>query len=319
MSLTSKSTAYKPFHYPWAYEAMLKQQKIHWLAEEVPMNDDVKDYRSGLTEAERGLLDNILSFFTQADVDVASAYHELYIPHFENTEVRMMLSTFAAQEAIHIDAYARLIDTLGMGDKTFSVFMEYKEMKDKHEYFDRFNVDKPWEVAKSIAAFSAFGEGLQLFASFAMLMNFPRHNKMKNMGQIVTWSIRDESLHVESMIRLFHVYKSQFKGVINETLLEKDIRAICADMIAHEDKFIELAFSFGEIKGLTREDMMCYIRYIAGVRLNQLGYTHDLPVMNPLPWMNEVLSLTEHSNFFENTPTEYSKASSQGTWEDVFG
>ena len=62
-----------------------------------------------------------------------------------------------------------------------------------------FNVNSKEDIAKTVAVFSAF-EGLQLFASFAILLNFPRHNKLKGMGQIVTWSVRDETLHCNSMI-----------------------------------------------------------------------------------------------------------------------
>ena len=318
MSLTIKQNSYRPISYQFALDACVLQNKIHWLPEEVPMADDVKDYKTKLTDSEKSLLDNILCFFTQADIDIAGGYNDLFIPHFQNNEVRMMLNSFAAMEGVHIMAYATLVDTLGMGDKTFSAFMEYKEMKDKHDYFDKFRVDKPWYVAQALAAFSAFGEGLQLFASFAMLMNFQRHNKMKGLGQIVTWSIRDESLHVESMIKLFKTYVSENSRLIDLTLLEKDVRLICSEVIDHEDKFIDLAFNLGDIKGLTKEDMKQYIRFIAGRRMNQLGYEHSLPNKNPLEWMDELLSLPEHANFFETRATEYSKAATKGDWNDVF-
>lgn len=318
MTLTNQQTSFKPFKYPWCFEAYQLQQKIHWLPEEIPFADDVKDYKNHLTPEERSLLDNILCFFTQADIDIAGAYYDLFIPHFKATEVRMMLGSFANMESIHIEAYSTLVDTLGMGDKTFSAFMEYKEMKDKHDYLQHFRVDKPWYVAQSLAAFSAFGEGLQLFASFAMLMNFQRHNKMKGMGQIVTWSIRDESLHVESMIKLFKTYLQEHERQIDLTLLEQDVRRICSEIIEHEDKFIDLAFTLGDIKGLTKEETKQYIRYIAGVRLNQLGYTHNMPTKNPLSWMDELLALPEHANFFEARATEYSKSATTGSWEDVF-
>lgn len=318
MSLTLKQNSYKPHYYPWALEAFNIQNKIHWLPEEVPLAGDVQDYKNKLTLSERSLLDNILCFFTQADIDIAGGYNDLFIPHFQNNEIRMMLNSFAAMEGVHIAAYSTLVDTLGMGDKTFSAFAEYKEMKDKHDYFNKFRVDKPWYVAQSLAAFSAFGEGLQLFASFAMLMNFQRFNKMKGLGQIVTWSIRDESLHVESMIKLFKTYVSENNKIINLTLLEKDVRLICEEVISHEDKFIDLAFTLGDIKGLSSADMKQYIRFIAGRRMNQLGYTHDLPTANPLGWMDELLALPEHANFFETRSTEYSKAATKGDWKDVF-
>lgn len=219
---------------------------------------------------------------------------------------------------VHIDSYSKLIDTLGMGDKTFSAFVEYKEMKDKHDYFDKFSMNKPHKVAQALAAFSAFGEGLQLFASFAMLLNFQRFNKMKGMGQIVTWSIRDETLHVESMIKLFKEYIEEYSHFIDLKLLEKDIRIICDEVISHEDKFIDLSFEMGDIEGLTSGEMKQYIRYIAGRRLEQLGYTHDFPTKNPLSWIEEILGLNEHANFFETRSTEYTKASTQGSWEDAY-
>lgn len=318
MSLTIQQNSFKPFQFPWAYEAYLKQQQMHWLPEEVPLAEDVKDYRGKLTEAEKKLVDNILCFFTQADIDIASAYYDLFIPHFRSNEIRMMLGSFANMESIHIDAYSKLVDTLGMGDKTFSAFMEYKEMKDKHDYLKQFRTDKPWYVAQSLAAFSAFGEGLQLFASFAMLMNFQRFNKMKGMGQIVTWSIRDESLHVESMIKLFKQYVREHDNLINMALLEEDIKRICFEMISHEDKFIDLSFELGDIQGLSKTQMKEYIRYIAGRRLSQLGFTSNLPKVNPLPWMEELLALPEHANFFEARATEYSKGATQGDWSSVW-
>lgn len=319
MSVTVQQNSYKPHHYPWAYEAWNQQQSIHWMPEEVAFADDVKDYKINLTPEEKGLVDNILCFFTQADIDIAGAYKEHFMPHFKNHEVSMMLASFANMETIHIDAYSKLIDTLGMGDKTFSAFMEYKEMKDKHDYFAKFRMDKPWYVAQALAAFSAFGEGLQLFASFAMLLNFQRHNKMKGMGQIVTWSVRDETLHVESMIKLFKTYVSENERLIDPVLLEKDIRIICDEVIQHEDKFIDLSFELGDIKGLTSTDMKLYIRYIAGRRLSQLGYEHNLPTRNPLDWMDAVLGLPEHANFFETRATEYSKSATKGDWDEVFG
>jgi ribonucleoside-diphosphate reductase beta chain len=79
-------------------------------------------------------------------------------------------------------------------------------MKDKHDYLQQFGVDTDEDIARTLAMFGGFTEGLQLFASFAMLMNFPRFNKMKGMGQIVSWSVRDESLHCEGIIKLFHAF-----------------------------------------------------------------------------------------------------------------
>jgi len=70
--LLTENPVYKPFRYPWAYEAWLTQQRVHWLPEEVPLADDVKDWHRNLTDGERNLLTQIFRFFTQADVEVTS-------------------------------------------------------------------------------------------------------------------------------------------------------------------------------------------------------------------------------------------------------
>ena len=210
MTLLDAQPAYKPFRYPWAYEAWLTQQRIHWLPEEVPLSDDVKDWQHKLTDAERNLLTQIFRFFTQADVEVNNCYMRHYARVFQPTEVQMMLAAFSNMETIHIAAYSHLLDTIGMPESEYVAFLRYKAMRDKHDYLRAASVESPADIARTMAIFGAFTEGLQLFASFAILLNFPRFNKMKGMGQIVSWSVRDETLHTNSIVRLFRTFMSEF-------------------------------------------------------------------------------------------------------------
>lgn len=219
---------------------------------------------------------------------------------------------------VHIAAYSHLLDTVGMPESEYSAFMQYKEMKDKYDYMQTFSVSSKHEIAKTMAGFGAFTEGLQLFASFAILLNFPRFGKMKGMGQIITWSVRDETLHCLSIIRLFHTFIDENPEIWTEQL-RSEITEICRTIVNHEDAFIDLAFEQGPIEGLTPEEVKAYIRYIADRRLVQL----NLPPIydfekNPLPWLDEMLNAIEHANFFENRATEYSRAATKGSWEDAF-
>lgn len=317
-NLLTPNPVYKPFHYPWAYEAWHKQQQVHWLPEEVPLADDVKDWRQKLTPSERNLLTQIFRFFTQADVEVNNCYMKHYSRVFQPTEVKMMLSAFSNMETIHIAAYAHLLDTIGMPEVEYSAFLRYKEMKDKYDYMQSFNVDNPIEIARTLAVFGAFTEGLQLFASFAMLMNFPRFNKLKGMGQIVTWSVRDETLHTHSIIRLFRTFIDENRFIWTDNF-QRELYLACDTIVDHEDAFIDLAFELGVIEGLTADDVKAYIRYIADRRLTQLGLQPIYRVAkNPLPWMDEMLNGVEHANFFEARATEYSRAATKGTWEEAF-
>src|SRR6185312_12041808 len=221
-------------------------------------------------------------------------------------------------ETVHIAAYSHLLDTIGMPELEYQAFLGYQEMKNKYDYMQSFSVDSKFEIAKTLAAFGAFTEGLQLFASFAILLNFPRFGKMKGMGQIITWSVRDESLHCQSVIRLFRTFVQENQEVWTEDL-RREIYLTWATIVAHEEAFIDLAFAQGSVQGLTAREVKTYIRYIADRRLVQLGLNPLFHVeKNPLPWLDEMLNAVEHTNFFENRATEYSKASTTGTWEEAF-
>ena len=316
-TLLDSPPIYKPFKYPWAFDAWKAQQQAHWLPDEVPLGDDCRDWKT-LPESERNLLTQIFRFFTQQDVEVQDCYMTKYASVFKPTEIKMMLTAFANMETIHIAAYSHLLDTIGMPEVEYSAFLRYKEMKDKHDYLQSFNVDSTYELAKTLAVFGAFTEGVQLFASFAILMNFQRFGKMKGMGQIVTWSARDESLHTANIIKLFHTLCSEYPHEIPSTLSD-DLYKIAQKMVEHEDNFIDLAFELGPLQDLTADQVKRYVRFMADRRLMQLSLAPVFGVMtNPLPWMDEALNGVEFTNFFENRPTEYTKASTSGSWEDAF-
>jgi ribonucleoside-diphosphate reductase beta chain len=330
IGLLTTSGTYNVDRYPWAYEYWKRQQQVHWMGEEVPLGEDVKDWASDrVGDNERNLLTQIFRFFTQSDVEVSDNYMKRYLPIFQPLEVQMMLAAFTNMETVHIDAYALLLKTLGMPQVEFEAFRDYAAMRDKADYMHTFGVKTVADVSRTLAMFGAFTEGMALFASFAMLLNFPRYNKMKGMGQIVTWSVRDESLHCDAMIQLFHAWNAE-TGALSQSVKD-DILDVAKTMVGLEERFVELAFELGEVQGMKAEDIKAYVRYIADWRLTQLklpvlfghfrqtdaGYDQIKP--HPLPWLIEILNGVEHANFFEQRATEYSKASSQGAWEGEGG
>ena len=320
-NLTDTRNCFKPFNYPWAYEAWLIHEQAHWLFSEVPMAEDVKDWKKKLTAEEKQFLTNIFRFFTQGDIDVAGGYVKNYLPYFPQPEVRMMLMGFAAREALHIAAYSHLIETLGMPESTYNEFLEYQEMRDKHDYVTELSSKNGTleSTATHIAVFSAFTEGMQLFSSFIMLLNFPRHGLMKGMGQIVTWSIVDETMHAENMIKLFKTFIKENNEIWNDDLKSK-IYTIAEKMVELEDKFIDLSFANSHMRELEAADVKQYIRYIADRRLISLGLKGIFKVKkNPLPWVEEMINAPVHGNFFENRVTDYAKGALKGNWSDVWG
>jgi ribonucleoside-diphosphate reductase beta chain len=240
------------------------------------------------------------------------------MPIFKKPEARMMMSSFANMESIHQDAYSLLLDTVGMPEIEYKAFSEYEEMADKHDYVGAFKPLKSDKrtIAKTLAVYSAFTEGLQLFSSFAILLNFPRFGKMKGMGQIVTYSIRDESMHVEAMTKLFREFIQENIEIWTDDF-KAELYQICREMVELEDKFLDLVFEMGDLPGLTKKDMYAYNRYIADRRLLQLGLkTNYDQKENPLTWIDEVMGV-EHQNFFEGRATTYMKAGLRGSQNNI--
>ena len=317
MSLLATRDYYKPFDYPWMFDYYSQQNQMHWFPEDVPLHNDVKDWQS-LDDNERNLLTQIFRLFTQSDVDVSSGYVDRYMRIFKKPEARMMMGAFNNMESIHQHAYSLLLDTVGMPEIEYKAFAEYEAMADKHEYIDNVKVTKgdKRSIAKALAVYSGFTEGLQLFSSFIVLLNFPRFGKMKGMGQIITYSIRDESLHVEAMTKLFREFIKENIEIWTDDF-KKEIYQACRDMVELEDRFLDLVFEMGDIEGLTKEEVLQYIRYIADRRLLQLGLKPNYGVKdNPLLWLDEVLGV-EHQNFFEGRATAYMKAGLRGDVDKV--
>ena len=317
--LTVASETYKPFYFSWAVDLTVRHEKAHWIEDEIDLGEDVSDWKTNkVTPIEKDYITNILRLFTQSDVAVGQNYYDQFIPKFKNNEIRNMLGSFANREGVHQRAYALLNDTLGLPDSEYHAFLEYKEMTDKIEFMQKADITTQRGLALALAK-SVFNEGVALFASFVMLLNFQRVGKMKGMGKVVEWSIRDESMHVEGNSRLFKAFVAEHPKLVDNEF-KKEIYGMAKNVVKLEDKFIQLAYAMGEIQGLTMEEVKTYIRYITDRRLLQLGLKTNFKVKNnPLPWLEWILNGADHTNFFENRVTEYEVAGLTGSWDSAYG
>jgi glutaredoxin 3 len=315
--LTSFSKAFKPFQYPWAMQISEEHEKIHWGTWEAKLQDDVNQWKGqGLTDQERDFITQILRIFTQSDVAVGGNYCDVFIKEFKNNEIRNMLLSFANREGTHQRAYALLNDTLGLAEKEYSAFLKFDEMREKIEFMTEApeGLGKATHLAFELAR-SVCNEGMSLFSAFVMLLNFQRFGKMKGMCEIVEWSIRDESTHVEGMTKLFQEYCKEHPRVVTDKL-KSYIYTNYEKAVELEDALVDLVFQGVELQGLTSQEVKTYVRYLADRRLLQLGLK---PVFgqknNPLKWLDWVVSGDSFKNFFEGVVSDYSNNGLSGEWD----
>jgi ribonucleotide reductase beta subunit family protein with ferritin-like domain/glutaredoxin len=319
VTMVTPSESYKPFRYPWAVELTKRHEQAHWIEDEIDLSDDVSDWKSDkLKPHEKDFITQVLRLFTQSDVAVGQNYYEFFIPKLKNNEIRNMLGSFASREGIHQRAYALLNDTLGLPESEFQSFLEYKAMSNKVDFM-RDNDNSNYSNLAMAIAKSVMSEGISLFASFVMLLNFQRFGKMKGMCKVVEWSVRDETMHVEGMTQLFRKFCEEHPRVVTDEF-KLGIYDMLRKVVGLEDKFIDLAYdNHDEMYELAKGDVKKYIRHIADRRLLQLGLKPNYKVKdNPLPWLDWVLNAPDHTNFFENRVTEYEVGSLKGSWGDVY-
>ena len=316
--LTIESKTYKPFLYPWAMEYAESHEKIHWGSWEAKLQDDLNQWNSGeITDSEKQHITNILRIFTQSDVAVGGNYCEIFIPAFKNNEIRNMLLSFANREGTHQRSYALLNDTLGIPEKEYSVFLQYKEMADKIDFMlqpQKAMKKKDQHLAFELAR-SVCNEGMSLFSAFVMLLNYQRFGKMKGMCEIVEWSIRDETMHVEAMTKLFHTYLEENPILVTDNL-KSYIYSNFTQAVLLEESLIDFIYQDNKIDTLKSEDVKTYIKYLADRRLLQLGLK---PIFNqktnPLSWLDWIVSGDSFKNFFEGTVTDYNASGMIGDFD----
>lgn len=314
---------YKPFQFQKCYDGFVASEAMHWKASEVKMEEDQKDWAVHLNDDEKNFLTQIFRFFVQADTEVCGYYNQLSMV-LQVPEIAMMTGSFQNREAVHMEAYSLLINSLNLPESEFKAFLEYKAICDKFDTMHNFTLIRdtitPYDLLLSIAVFSAFVEGVQLFAAFAMLLNFQRHNKMKGMCQIVAWSVVDEAYHSKSMINLYHDLLNIYSKEVSIKDLHQEIFSIATKMLSQEDIFIDSCFQNFIFADLEASDIKMYVRYMFQQKLTELGIVNpsyqiiNAPTNNPLPWFDTIVYAPSHSNFFEIRPIEYALSSMQGDW-----
>lgn len=318
MGLLEGRLTYKPFDYEKAHEFWTLQQNVHWMHSEIPMSSDIQDWKMLLTEAEKSVVGGILKGFIQAEIVVNDYWTKVVGKLFPHPEIVMMASAFGNMESVHAVSYAYLNDSLGLSD--YDAFLaeptakakidRILEIKNATSYSTELEYKK--DIAKALAIFSAFTEGVSLYSSFAVLMSFSRFNKLKGVGQIISYSNRDEAMHAQAGCWLFREFIKENSEIWTDEL-KKEIYEAARVTVSLEDDFIDKVFENGTIEGIEPRDLKVFIRNRANTQLGQLGLKQnwknlDKEALKRMEWFDYLTAGVEHQDFFAQRSTSYSKA-----------
>ena len=322
MGLFDERIAYKPFEYPEYYnEGWLKQAQAFWLHTEISMQSDIKDWNERLTEKEKNLVGNILLGFAQTECAVSDYWTQKVVSWFPKHEIQQMAMMFGSQETVHAVAYSYLNETLKLED--YEAFLHEPATSARFDNLVAYDGNDPVGIAKSLAVFSAFAEGVSLYSAFAVLYSFQLRNLLKGIGQQMKWSVRDESLHSKMGCKLFRDMCSENGQLLN--LCREDIIKSAETMVKLESAYIDKMFEMGDIDGIAAIDLKHFIKKRSNEKLVELGYidlgsyfAYDKKAAGNLDWFYHLTGGVTHTDFFAIRPTDYSKAGENEDFEDVW-
>ena len=331
MGLFDNRIPFKPFEYPEYYtEGWLKQAQAFWLHTEIPMQSDIKDWNENLSVSEKNLVGNILLGFAQTECAVSDYWTTMVTEWFPIHLIKQMALMFGSQETIHATAYSYLNESLGLEDfeaflhepATAERFENLAGVSNKYTYEDlKSNPEARKEVARSLAIFSAFAEGVALYSSFAVLYSFQMRNMLKGIGQQMKWSVRDESLHSKMGCQLFRHMCDEYPEL--KVDVKEAVEAAAETMLELELNYIDKMFEMGDLENLKKNDLKNFIQRRVNEKYNELGYEGKLfdyneKSANELEWFYHLTGGTTHTDFFAVRPTDYSKANEGEDWNDLW-
>jgi len=308
-----------PFKYRWAWQKYLDACANHWMPQEINMSADIALWKSrdGLTEDERLIVNRNLGFFSTADSLVANNLVLAVYRHITNPECRQYLLRQAFEEALHTHAYQYVVESLGLDEaEVFNMYREVPAVHDKAAWslpytqsladpdFHTGTPENDRRLLRDLVAFYVIFEGIFFYVGFTQILSMGRRNKMTGTAEQFQYILRDESMHMNFGIDVVNQIK-----VENPHLWTAEIRDEIQHMV-HEAVDLEYRYAVDTmprgVLGLNAAMFNDYLRYIANRRCVQIGLPEQFSgVINPFPWMSEMMDLKKEKNFFETRVTEY--------------
>lgn len=309
-----------PLKYTWAYNLYKTMKANHWEPEDVPMQKDVEQWRSDeITDIERWIIRMGIGYFSAAEGIVGDNIIHVVRELVTAPELKLVLGRHAHEENIHADSLLYMISSLGINPhECEAMFEQIDTIKKKNEFVTRISRDLRRELdmkqtankqllAKNIFVFGQCMEGTQFYGLFGMILSLFRQNKFPGIGQMFSYTLRDESNHIE-------LFRNLFMDLVEEnpdvwTLeFQQELVDLMKEAVTLEKNFIADCLPVNSV-GLSKQEFNGYIDFIADRRLEGCGLRPmNAGQVNPLPWLSNVMDVKKEQNFFEGRVTEYQKA-----------
>lgn len=319
-----KRLALKPYEYPELLEYVDGIRHSYWLHTEFNFTSDIHDYLVNTSEAEKNALKNAMLAIAQVEVSVKTFWGDIY-KKIPKPEVGAVGATFAESEVRHQDAYAHLLEILGLN-------AEFEKIKEVPAIISRINYiekaianahsDHHKDYSRTLLLFSLFIEHVSLFSQFLIIMSFNKFKGLfRGMSNVIEATSKEEQIHGLFGIDLLKIIKTEHPEWFTEEY-EQSVYDLCNEAFAAEQAIVDWIFEKGEIPFLSKATVLEFIKNRFNNSLSAIGFkklfTIDEKLLEETEWFNDEIMTTKHLDFFVKRSVNYNKRVESITGDDLF-
>mgnify|MGYP001241813234 CR=1 FL=1 len=314
----------KPYEYPQLAEYKEAIQHSYWLHTEFNYTSDIHDFKVNVNDAERNAIKNSMLAIAQVEVAVKTFWGDLY-KRIPKPEIGAVGFTFAESEVRHHDAYAHLLEVLGMNN-------EYEDIKNIPELMQRVNyLNKSTVLARtednrdytlSILLFSLFIEHVSLFSQFLIIMSFNKYrNIFKGMSNAIEATSKEEQIHGLFGIELINIIRKEHPEWFDDEM-ESLVISASREAFESESVVIDWIYEKGDLDFLPKKTVKEFVKNRLNNSLESIGYDRifevDEAIVETTDWFDDEVTATKHVDFFVKRSINYSKRTRSITGDDLF-
>jgi len=323
-NIFKKRLNFKPYEYPELMDFKDSIRHSYWLHTEFNISSDVQDFKINISDSEREAIKRSMLAISQIEISVKTFWADIY-KRMPKPEIGAVGMTFAESEIRHADAYAFLLERLGLNEE-FETIMEVPAIRDRVNYLTKYlsgaksRDDKKY--ALSVLLFSVFIEHVSLFSQFLIMMSFNKHKKMfSGLSNIVEATSKEEEIHGQFGVAIVKIIKQEFPDWFDEDFNNEIVRA-CKKAEKAECKILDWIFEKGELDFMSKDVVKNFIQNRFNNSLKALEiepiFTIDNELLNETNWFDEEMIGTKENDFFVKRSTTYSKKTKSITEDDLF-
>ncbi len=322
--LFRKRANLKPYEYPELYEYVNAIRHSYWIHTEFKYTSDVQDFHVNVDDVERSAIKNSMLAIAQIEVAVKTFWGDVY-KKMPKPEIGSVGATFAESEVRHMDAYAHLLEILGLNDE-FATIKENSVIQGRMNYLEKVislsQTSENQQYAQSVLLFSLFVEHVSLFSQFLIIMSFNKHRDLfKGISNAVEATSKEEQIHGLFGIELINLIKKEHPEWF-DAAGEEQITKFCYETYEAEEQIVDWIFEAGELDFLPSTNVKEFIKHRLNNSLVAVGIPRIFDVNQALleetDWFDNEVIATKHTDFFNKRSINYNKRSASVTSADLF-